>query len=189
MSAFGALILTNQGKNLQAKVQAGAPLNFNRIAVGDGDLGGASIPNLTNLIHQVKSLGISKLKPLTDGKAVVGTVLSNQDILTGFYWKELGVFAQDPDLGEILYCYGNAGVNADYIPAGGGTDIVEKSIDVVTIVGNSSNVTATIDSSLMFASVQDLNNLQAQVDAIPRVLVSSTEPVPTTASDLWLKII
>lgn len=159
MSAFGGLIFTNKGRNLQAKAQAGATLNFTRIAVGDGDLGGSSIADLNALKHEVKSLGISRLKTLANGKAVVGTILSNQDLVTGFYFKELGVFAQDPDLGEILYCYGNAGANAEYIPAGGGPDVIEKNVDVITIVGNASSITAVIDESLIFATTDDLNNL------------------------------
>lgn len=163
MSAFGGLILTNKGRNLQAKAQVGAQLNFTRIAIGDGDLDGTSILDLNALRHEVKSLSITKLKTMTGGKAVVGTTFSNQDITSGFYWRELGVFAQDPELGEILYCYGNSGANAEYIPAGGGPDTIEKSIDVVTIVGNVSSVTASIDQSLIYASQQDLTNIQNQI--------------------------
>lgn len=159
MGAFGGLILTNNGRALQAKAQAGATLNFNRIGIGDGSLSGQSISDLNALISEKKSLSITKLKTQTGGKAVVGAVLSNQDIVTGFYFRELGVFAQDPDVGEILYCYGNAGAGAEYIPAGGGPDIVEKNIDIVTIVGNASSVSATIESSLVFASQQDLDAL------------------------------
>jgi hypothetical protein len=150
MSAFGGLILTNRGRALQAKAQTGIQLQFTRIGIGDGNLGGASIPDLNTLISEKKSLTINKLKTQTGGKAVVGTVLSNQDITVGFYFRELGVFAQDPDLGEILYCYGNAGANAEYIPAGGGADIIEKNIDIITLIGNASNVSAVIDESLVF---------------------------------------
>lgn len=144
MSAFGGLVLTNTGRNLLAKAQVGTLLNFTRIAIGDGDLSETPMVDLLNLINQIKTYSITKLKTMTDGKAVIGTNLSNLDVVTGFYWKELGVFAQDPDLGEILYCYGNAGVNAEYIPSGGGPDIIEKSIDIVTLVENAANVTATI---------------------------------------------
>lgn len=159
MSAFGGLILTNKGRNLQTKAQTGVQLNFTRIAIGSGDLGGSSILDLNALKIQVKSVLISKLKTLPGGKAVVGSSFSNTDIVAGFYWREIGVFAQDPDEGEVLYCYGNSGVNAEYIPAGGGADIVEKSVDVITIVGNAANVTATIEQSLIFASIQDINDL------------------------------
>jgi len=158
MSSFGGLLFTAVGRNLQAKAQAGAQLNFTRIAIGDGDLGGTAVDDLTALKHQVKSLSITKLKTLAGGNAVVGTSFSNQDVVVGFYWKELGVFAQDPDLGEVLYCYGNAGASAEYIPPSGGADILEKSIDVVTIIGNATNVSATINVSLVFVTDQEFND-------------------------------
>lgn len=161
MSAFGGLFITNKGRALQAKSQAGIQLNFTRIGIGDGSLSGQSISDLNALISEKKSLSITKCKVQSVTNAVVGAVLSNQDMATGFYFREIGVFAQDPDVGEILYCYGNAGANAEYIPAGGGSDIVEKNVDVLTIIGNATSVTATIDSSLVYASASDL---QAHID-------------------------
>lgn len=153
MSAFGGLILTNKGRILQAKAQTGIQLNFTRIAVGDGELGSSSILDMKALKHQIKSLEITKIQVLTDGKAKLGCILTNENLQEGFYWREVGIFAQDPDLGEILYCYGNSGVNSEYIPATGGADIVEKQIDIVTIVGNATNVSATLNSSIQVSSV------------------------------------
>lgn len=157
MGAFGGLVLTNDGRNLQLKAQAGAQLNFTRMALGDGNLNGASMADLRNLINQKMSLNITKLKKETN-RAVVGAVLSNQSLVTGFYFREIGIFATDPDIGEVLYCYGNAGGNGEYIPAGGGSDIIEKTIDVSTIVGNASTVTATIDQSLVYATKSEFDN-------------------------------
>ncbi|MEC0269048.1 phage tail protein [Paenibacillus anseongense] len=156
MSAFGGLQITNKGRALQAKAQIGTTIHYNRIAIGDGSLSGQVIAELNELVHEKKSLTISKLKTLTGGLAAVGAPLSNQDISTGFYFREIGVFAQDPDIGEILYCYGNAGQTADYIPAGGEEDILEREIDVITIVGNTANVSASINQSLVYATLQDL---------------------------------
>ncbi|RCX20870.1 tail-collar fiber protein [Anaerobacterium chartisolvens] len=166
MSVFGGMISTNRGRLLQAKAQTGVELHFTRIAVGDGALGGTSILELNALKNEVKSLEIKKLKVLPEGNAVAGTALLNTDLASGFYWRELGLFAQDPDAGEVLYCYGNAGTNAEYIPAGGGPDIKEKIIDIITIIGNASNVTATINQSLVYASQQDIQHLQTQIDSI-----------------------
>ena len=151
--SFGLIAFTNRGRALQAKAQAGTQLNFTRIAVGDGQLSGQVIADLTTLVHEVKSIALNKFKTMPGGKAVVGGMLSNQDIATGFYWRELGLFAQDPDLGEILYCYGNAGDLAEYIPAPGGAEILEKQVDIITIVGNASSVTATIDQSLVYETI------------------------------------
>ncbi|WP_313891112.1 phage tail protein [Psychrobacillus sp.] len=150
MSSFGGILLTNRGRNLQAKAQAGAPLIYTRIGIGDGQLGTSPIFDLTDLKHQVMSLSISKLKVMNSTTAVIGTIMNNNSIQSGFYFREIGIFATDPDLGEILYCYGNAGALAEYIPPGGGADIVEKAIDIQVLTGNAANISAIIDQSLIF---------------------------------------
>lgn len=155
-------MLTNKGRNLQAKAETGVRLNYTRMAIGDGQLAGQSIPTLNKLISEKKSLPITKLRIQTQGRAVIGAVLSNQDITTGFYFREIGVFAQDPDEGEILFCYGNSGTNAEYIPPTGGADLVEKSIDAIVIVGTATNVTATIDSSLVYATQDDVRDAEGR---------------------------
>ncbi|CQR58438.1 phage tail-collar fiber domain-containing protein [Paenibacillus riograndensis] len=151
MAVFGGMTLTNKGLVLQGKAQAGAQLKYTRIAIGDGVLSGQSIPAMNALISQKKSLSITRLQTQPPNKAVIGASLSNADITTGFYFREVGVFAQDPDAGEILYAYANAGVTADYIAPGGGTDIIEKVFDCIVVVGTASNITATLDDSLVFA--------------------------------------
>lgn len=158
MAAFGGLLITNKGRALQAKAQTGVELHFNRIGVGDGNLGGQSIPTLPGLISPKMSLTLNKLKTQSGGKAIVGAVLSNQDVITGFYFREIGVFAQDPDEGEILYCYGNSGSGAEYIPATGGPDVVNKQLDVVTLIANASNVTASVASGL-YALAEDVGDM------------------------------
>ncbi len=152
--SFGTITFTNKGRALQAKAIAGATLHFNRIGVGDGQLSGQAAGDLSALIHEVQSLEISKLVTMPGGKAKIGGVLTNQGLAAGFYWRELGVYAQDPDLGEILYCYGNAGALAEYIPAQGGSQILEKQVNVITIIGAAQNVTASIASGI-YVTVDD----------------------------------
>lgn len=178
--SFGLIAFTNRGRALQAKAQAGAQLNFTRLAVGDGQLSGQAIADLTALIHEIKSITLNKFKVLTGGKAVVGGVLSNQDIDTGFWLREIGLFAEDPDLGEILYCYGNAGELAEYIPFPGGAEILEKQLDIVSIVGNASNVSATIDQSMVYETP---SGAQEKVDAAVTAHEEKADPHEQYALD------
>lgn len=167
MGAFGGLVFTNRGRNLQAKAQTGEQLLFTRIAIGDGYLGGASIVELNALRNERKSLNITKLRTSLDGaSATIGTVLSNQEITSGFYFREIGIFALDPTQGEVLYCYANAGDTADYIPAGGGEDVLEKTIDLKIFIGNAPNVSAVIDESLVYETTNNkgLPNGYASLD-------------------------
>ncbi|RII32860.1 hypothetical protein D2A34_21945 [Clostridium chromiireducens] len=163
--SFLAISFTNKGKSLQAKALTGVQLKFTRIAVGDGSLSnGQDTSNLASLIHEVKSIPITTLKTMTGGKATVGGILSNKDITTGFYFREIGLFALDPDQGEILYSYGNAGALAEYIPPLGGAEIVTKKINLNTIVGNASNVTAAIDQTIVYASPEDVASALSQAN-------------------------
>ncbi|WP_238649770.1 phage tail protein [Paenibacillus piscarius] len=167
MAVFGGMTLTNKGLVLQGKAQAGAQLNYTRVAVGDGSLSGQSIPALNGLISPKKSLPITRINIIPPNKVTVGTVLRNADVTAGFFWREVGVFAQDPDAGEILYAYANAGATADYIPPGGGSDIIEKAFDCIVVVGTAANITAVIDESLVFAKKSELDALDAaKVDKV-----------------------
>ncbi|MEB9894926.1 phage tail protein [Bacillus cereus] len=165
MSSFGARGLTNKGISLQAKAQAGAELKYTKFVLGDGYLGGQSIAALTNVISPKKTADIARLKMTPPNQAKIGFVLSNQDISTGFYFRELGLYAIDPDEGEILYWYGNAGETADYIPPKGGSDIIAKNFDVLVLVGQATNVTAIINESLVYATHDDVAESEARAKA------------------------
>ncbi|MDG0871014.1 hypothetical protein L5D93_00115 [Paenibacillus thiaminolyticus] len=94
---------------------------------------------------------------------MVGSMLSNKGLKSGFYFREIGVFAQDPDEGEILYSYGNSGENAEYIPPEGGPDVIEKYIDAVTIIQNAQNVSAVMDESLIYPTKKEMESAIAGI--------------------------
>jgi hypothetical protein len=161
--SFSTILFTDKGRALQSKALAGANLNFTKIVMGSGNLGGQSQITLSAVIEPKVNLSIASLQHKSNYATVKG-VFSNADISEGFYWKELGIYAQDPDLGEILYCYGNAGALAEYIPIQS-SEIIEKVVSVSLIVGNVSSVSATIDESLVYASKEDLVAVEADLRA------------------------
>ncbi|WP_153041013.1 GDSL-type esterase/lipase family protein [Clostridium magnum] len=151
--------LTSKGILLMNKVQTGVPLNFTKVAIGDGYLAnGQTLESLTELVHKTMDLDISNIDVNSsgDGTVKIKTTLSNQNLTAGIYVREIGLYANDPDSGEILYCVANAGNTADFIP-GKGSDIIENVLEVITITGNASSVTATIDQSLVFTSQKEFN--------------------------------
>ncbi len=160
--SFSTILFTEKGRALQSKAIAGAPLNFTKIQMGSGTLGGQSQITLNALIEPIVTLAITKIARTNDYATIRGN-FSNADITTGFYWRELGIFATDPDLGEILYCYANAGTLAEYIPPQT-YEIMEKVVSVSIIVGNAANVTATISESLIYASAADLEAVRIKMD-------------------------
>ena len=157
MAAFPKMTLTNAGQALQTKVLAGAKLTFTRIALGDGQLNGQPIVPLTALISQKATVEVDSVRVVNTSTAQVAGFFSNADISTGFWWRETGVFAQDPDVGEILYGYTNAGDAGDYIPTVADTRI-EKYIYCSIAVANADTVNITIPSSDTYIPMSQKGN-------------------------------
>lgn len=147
MAAFINNDITAAGLIVLAKGAAGEKINYTRIVLGDGYLEEGQTPrSLTDVVSPRETIDITKLKVNTDGTAAVGGVFSNDQTSDGFYYRELGLYAEDPDpaVGEVLYCYGNCGDLAEWIPPTGGATIVEKTIDIITVIGTATKVTAYI---------------------------------------------
>lgn len=144
MSGFDVNAITDAGSLLIAKVMASrGSITFTRIVMGDGYMPSSQVPeHMTAVVSPKATMDITKCEVTGNGAAVVGGRYDNSEQSQDFEWRELGLYAKDPDLGEILYSYGNTGESAETIPAGGGATAIEKLIDVVTYVGNDVSVTA-----------------------------------------------
>lgn len=149
--SFTSPRFTDEGKALQAKAQAGTALKFTKMQLGDGELGSQAIAAMTGLVNPLITVGISGVKAGSN-YATVKSNFSNSGLTTGFYWREIGVFAADPEKpndrnSDILYCYANAGSLAEYIPAAG-SEIIEKIISIPCIIGDAENVSAEVASEI-----------------------------------------
>lgn len=158
---------TNKGKQLMAAAMAGEiTLRFIGIKMGDGSITTQAVASLTDLINPVASLAISSITNGSD-YITLQTDFDNTQLSTGFYWREVGVFAEDPESGEeVLYCYGNCGELAEYIAAAG-EQTIKKIIAVSAIVGNAENVTAEITDSTYYSPQDPLQEKIAEEDLIP----------------------
>ena len=162
--AFSGMVLTTAGKILQAKVQAGITLTFTKIKVGDGVLqGGSTLEALTDLITPEMTIPIQNVTAMGDGTCRVRGVLTNAGLTAGFFVREIGVFANDPDAGEILYSVANAGTECDYLPAGGGAVAIEQVLDIIIAVGSAFSITAVINQSAVLATVKDIVTIQTEI--------------------------
>ena len=141
--------ITDAGRALLAKAMQGKELQFMRGVTGDGYLPEETdITKLTELVNFKRNLPIQSIE-LPEGVGIVEVFLDmdNRDLAQGFWLREFGLIAKDPDTEEeILYAYRNVGDEASYLPAAYGTDVVEYSLDLVTIIDQAPNVTAYISS-------------------------------------------
>lgn len=119
---------------------------------------------------------------------MIGATLTNADVQTGFYFREIGIYATDPDDGEILYMYANAGSTADYIaPIGDG--VIEKDVNMNVIVGSASNVTAVINESLVYVTHDELEEAleNIEVDVPDASLTVKGKTLLSNATDSTLE--
>ncbi|MCF4980754.1 hypothetical protein GIW56_22875 [Pseudomonas gessardii] len=163
MANFPALKMTAAGRVLQAKAQTGQLLKFTRVGLGDGTLVG-SLDALGALVSEKQSLSIRKQVAPGDGTSILNVIATNQGVTQGFYMREVGAYAEDPDTGEeILYSYTNAGAECDFLPAAGGAVVWEGLFDLITIVGNAENVTAVINDFITIALKSEVDELRPYV--------------------------
>jgi len=164
MADFEGTILTKKGINLITKALTGATIEFTKIQLGDGVWDESVNPEkLTSLVSPKLNLPIQELEIVGDGTVRLRFVLTNTGLSEGFFIREIGIFANDPDEGEILYAVAYA-ENGDFIPADGPTKI-EDITDIYTVISNAQNVTAVISDSVLLATLGDIEKHNTSSDA------------------------
>lgn len=154
MANFGQLVLTTLGLEAQYNAQAGEVLKFKRIGMGSGEYSG-SIASLTALVNENVSVDVTNGYTKNDSYVVEG-FFSNEGLSTGFAWREIGLFVEDSNGNELLYCYANAGNAYDYIPATE-DERYSKYIRIATIIGNAENVSIVENEGFIYVDMATFN--------------------------------
>ena len=173
MAQFTNNSITDSGRVLLAMAQIGGTLDPTRIVMGSGYMpSGQTAAKMTDVVSPVVSLDIIKKEKTPDGKAIIGAYYSNKDIAEAFEFREIAVYArirtENSDgtysySDETLYCYGNAGDTADYMPAYSTSTVVERQMDVVTWIGNETAINLQIEGGV-YVTVTQINNMITQVE-------------------------
>ena len=147
MANFNGYVLTEAGRELLAKGLSGEKIEFTKMQIGDG-VSSTDARSMSSLVNPKKDLNIISIRA-EGGQCKLGALLSNKDLQTGFYVKELGVFARGNDNIEKLYAY-NTSPNPDFIPPFSSNNIVEIEYVDTLIVDRATNITALIDPSITY---------------------------------------
>ena len=148
MAKFNGFILTGKGRELLAKGLAGETITFTKMAIGDGT-SLTSERERTALVNQITTLPILNINVKRNGTCEINALLTNKSVTTGFYIKELGIFAHGNDNVEILYAY-NISTSPDFVPPFSANNVVEIEYVDTIIVDQVTNVTAVIDPSITY---------------------------------------
>lgn len=157
--AYGVTYITTQGAILAAKTLQSKTLKFSRFKIGSGSLQEGSVAEikaLTDLVNEEMDFDITKISRESATQVTVRGLFKNTDAESGFWLRELGLYAIDPDTeDEILFAYINYDSEAEYI----NNSISEKKehyYDMIITVDNADNVTITVDPSTVYVTEEDL---------------------------------
>lgn len=152
MAEWSNATMTDVGADLQAKVNAGkTKLTFTKIKVGSG-VNATNPLVLTDVISSKWETTNFVVKQ--EGKIVsVDTFITNTGIHEAFRMSEIGLFAQDPDKGEILYAY-LTDPEPDRMPAEGGSVVVSQELTIGMVFSNTGNVSLTVNMGALVTHEQ-----------------------------------
>lgn len=147
-------ILTKKGQALLAKTPTGVQIPVTRWQIGTGVLSPElAVEDMTGLVSPLQYIPISSCTNSGNKATVLGQFVNTG--LSEFVWEELGLWATDPDEGEILYAVGEARGNGETIEAGT-AKLREFVFGMELSFDNAANVTTVIDTSLIFATREEL---------------------------------
>ena len=152
MAEWSNATMTDVGADLQAKVNAGkTKLTFTKIKVGSG-VNETNPLVLTDVISSKWETTNFVVKQ--EGKIVsVDTFITNTGIHEAFRMSEIGLFAQDPDKGEVLYAY-LTDPEPDRMPAEGGSVVVSQELTIGMVFSNTGNVSLTVNMGALVTHEQ-----------------------------------
>jgi len=169
MANFHSAVLTKDGIELLAKAQSGlTAIEFTKTATGDGVYAeGESLMEKTALKSQKQEFPINTLSIVNDATVYLKFIITNKqesgDLTAGYYVKEVGVFANDPDKGEILYSIAIAVTDQwDYLPAYNSLLPSTITMEFYTEVANAETVYITASDGV-YVLQEDFDQTIAQI--------------------------
>lgn len=166
MAEFSKLVITNKGQALLAKMIAGSGnIEFTQISASStAYTTDAQLEELTSLADVKQTSLISKITRTNEVAIEVEAAFTNTELTEGYHMKALGLYAVDPDDGEILYAVTRETSGNCYMPAYNGITVSGAYVQLVTTVGNAENVSLEVNQAAV-ATIGDIRDLQGRVTA------------------------
>lgn len=165
MAEFNKLIITNKGQALMAKLIAGtATVEFTKIKTSTNVYTQAQILPLTNLANIKQSTNVSRVTRTNNVAVQVEGAIENSSLTTGYKINSVGLYANDPDEGEILYAVASVASadNGAWMPPYNNVSVSGAYFKLITTVSNSDNVSLQVDQAAV-ATIGDIQELQNQI--------------------------
>ena len=104
MAEFSKLVITDKGQALLAKMIAGTGnIEFTKVCTSSKQYQLSQLQGLASLAEVKQTALISKVTRTNEVAIKVEAAFTNTDLTAGYYMRALGLYAVDPNAGEILY--------------------------------------------------------------------------------------
>ena len=194
MASFPPVTMTTEGLNMITKASSGSSqdrLIITKVKLGDGVSEG-NIRDYTDVISSKKEVTLAEWEDRGDGRFRYTFIYNNEGVKTGFYHREIGLFAKNGDSGtEKLIAYSNAGSYPGYIDDET-KEIPYQRLMINIGVGDTDNVSGQVDASNA-VTIEMLNEHDADENAhdnlIKRLFGSATATMESvkTSVQSWCK--
>lgn len=152
-------VITKKGLQLIAKlVASGTALTFTRVSVGTGSVPAGYDPgSMTDLNNYKMDGSISSCSFLGDEASIIMQI-SSLGVENGFTITETGLFATDPDEGEILYSYLDLSKDPQYVYEENSAISKFVEMTLVVKVGTVERVTAQLNPRSLLTRDGDISD-------------------------------
>ena len=164
MAEFSKLIITGAGQALIAKVIAGTGnIRFTKVSTSDTAYEENKLEELTELSGIKQTSLISDIVRTNEVAVKIETAFHNTELTEGYYMRTMGLYAVDPDEGEILYAVTVETSGNCYIPPYNGVTVSGAYVQLITTVGNAEQVSLEVDAAAV-ATIGDLRELEEKIE-------------------------
>ncbi len=154
MNLWENAVITSKGIALLTKLVEGNTLNITKAVTGAGYVTPGLLQAQEEVSDPKQTLSFRPITYPEEGKCCLPCYLTNDELDTAYTAKQLGVYANDPDEGEILFFIAQA-------PANNGTPIPSKDESpgynaewtFYFQYGQADNVTLMVDPSNVVTSI------------------------------------
>lgn len=163
MAEYSKLYITNNGQALMAKMIAGSGnIDFTKVCSSSTQYTESQLQALTALSNIKQTTLVSKVTRTNEVAIKIDAAYSNVDLKEGYYMRTLGLYAVDPDKGEILYAVCIEKSNNCYMPPYNGVTVSAAYLQLYTTVGNADSVSLAVSPGA-YATVGDIQALEKEI--------------------------
>ncbi len=180
MAEFGRLIVTDKGSSLIFKtIKSNKSICFTGLSVSSRRYQEGEFKNLVALEDIRQRSNTLETDIESNNSIKIRVILPNTDLTEGYQMRTVGLYANDPDEGEILYAVSaEISNNGCYVPPYNNRTVSSLYFNLSVAVGNSENVQLVIDQGAV-VTVKQLNSVQEKIqeaiDALYQQVIAYTD--------------